>query len=77
MSRRYHVILEIEMPDDTTAEDAASWGASVLETSFTKPNPKHGPGEPRRVPMPANEHPYRPKVLKAEEVAQPAPRRPY
>jgi len=84
MSRKFWVTIEIEMPDDQTTSDAAGWGASVLETAFTKSNPAPKPSMysldrafwHAQVPMPAAEHPYRPRVVRAIEVAQPAPRTP-
>lgn len=31
MSRKFHVIIEIEMPDeDSTEDDAADWGAGLM-----------------------------------------------
>lgn len=79
MSRKFHITIEIETPDDQQEVDAATWATAVLVTAFTKPNPE--PKDrwgarigPAVVPMPPSEHPFRPRVLGAVEVAQPAPR---
>jgi hypothetical protein len=59
MSRKYHIVCEIEMADDSHDFDAQSWLAGALDLLF---------------PEGTDKHPYRPKVLKAVEVAQPTPR---
>lgn len=84
MNRKYRIVLEIEMPDDSTADYAHSWAISMLETAFKKPNPSRPvPYEMRKlgdrkwepeVAMAPSEHPYRPRVVEAHEVAQPLPR---
>lgn len=81
MSRKYHITLEIEMPEDTTDLDARAWAGNLLDIAFTKDNPTPRPsgsagwGWKSVIPMSPSEHPYRPKVVGAKEVAQPTPRR--
>jgi len=83
MSRKFHLTLEVEMPDDATVSDARLWLASVLDTAFTQKNPvpcpEHGlaRGWTPRVPVPPSEHGYKPRIVHEAccEVAQPAPRK--
>lgn len=81
MSRKFHVTVELEMPEDQTVEDAETWMASVLDCAFKKKNPVPCPdklsdriGWKPEISVPSSEHPYRPRVFGASEVAQPAPR---
>jgi hypothetical protein len=68
-------IIEVEVDVDSE-ETAHTWMLALLETAFTKPNPEPRPqglglhmnaSWKMRVPLPPNEHPYRPRVLRARK----------
>lgn len=75
MSRKYVIECEVEMPEETDHFSASTWLASVLEMYFQKKNPDRSPNAPLMVST-LQEHPYRPRVIGAREVAQPLPRQP-
>jgi hypothetical protein len=72
---KHYVTIEGDMPDDSTVEDAESWAGALLETAFRKPNPQPARGDGWKtlnwtatVPMTPNEHPFRPRVVRATSV---------
>jgi hypothetical protein len=56
MSRRFQVLIEVEMPDQATEHEAGEWGAALLSVLESKN---------QRTP-----HPYNPRVVGAIEVAR-------
>jgi hypothetical protein len=74
--KKYRVVLEITMDDDSSEGDARMWVASVLDTAFKKKNPVSRTDWPAsegrwhaEIPMSSSEHPYKPRVVGAEKVS--------
>lgn len=72
---KVHIIVEVDIPDGD-ANIALVWMASVLDTAFWKKNPAPRPPGMMpwetdwrdRVPVPPNEHPYRPRTISAKKI---------